>query len=179
MSGSTRAADRDDAAAAAAGRSRRSTSLLSRAGLVAVVLRRPPLRSAPTPALVAGGGLIVATAAIHLHLWLTGYRYVPTLGALFMAQAVTGFVLGAALAVDRRPVLAVAGAGYMASSAIGLVLSDTVGFVGVHDTFSSPWATPAFVVELVGLVLLAAAVAVIVASPRLAGRRRPLRAASR
>ena len=150
-----------------AGRARPLAAVLDRPP-VAALLRRPPLRSPATAALAAGGALIVTTAAIHLHLWLSGYRFVPTLGDLFMAQAVTGFALGLALVVDRRPALAVAGAGYMAASAIGLILSDTVGFVGIHDTFSAPWATPALVVELAGLVLMAATVGAVMAA---AGRR--------
>lgn len=169
MSTPTRPAGRDGADPAAPGRAR--PGLLGRPA-VAALLRRPPLRSAATAPLVAGGALIAATAAIHLHLWLSGYRFVPTLGDLFMAQAVTGFVLGLALVADRRPVLAVVGAGYMAASAIGLILSDTVGFVGIHDTFSVPWATPALVVELVGLAVTAttAAVVMMAAAGRVRGR---------
>src|SRR5512133_175691 len=42
---------------------------------------------------VAGGGLLVATAAIHLDLYLTGYRSIPTIGWLFLLQVISGFAL--------------------------------------------------------------------------------------
>jgi hypothetical protein len=107
--------------------------------------------------LFAGAGLIVATSAIHLHLWLAGYRHVPKLDVLFLAQAITGFLLGPAIAAGRHVGLLLGGAAYMASSAGGLVLSATVGFVGIHDGLDVPWATPSLVVELVGFILLSAA----------------------
>lgn len=125
--------------------------------VVSTLAARPPLRSAATPLLAAGAGLIITTAAIHLHLYLVGYRHVPTLGVLFMIQAVAGFALGAALLAGRHLVTAAAGAGYMAASAAGLILSATVGFVGVHDSLGVPWATTSLVVELIGLVLLGVA----------------------
>ena len=42
-----------------------------------------------------GGGLLVATGAIHLDLYLTGYRTIPTIGWLFLLQVITAFGLGA------------------------------------------------------------------------------------
>lgn len=132
-------------------------SRLDRAALTAVLAGRPPLRSATTGAFLAGAALIVATAAIHLHLYLTGYRSIPTLGVLFILQAISGFVIGAALLVGRHLLSAAIGAGFMLSSAVGLILSATVGFVGVHDNFATPWATPAVAVELAGFVVLSAA----------------------
>lgn len=109
---------------------------------------------------LAGAALIVTTAAIHLHLWLSGYRHVPTLGVLFLVQAVTGFALGPVIAIGRYLLLLLAGAGFMASSVVGLLLSATAGFVGIHDDLSTPWATPSLIVELAGLVLFAVAVAI-------------------
>jgi hypothetical protein len=41
----------------------------------------------------------------------------------------------------------------MAASIGGLVLSATVGFLGLHDALSVPWATPSLVVESVGFAL--------------------------
>jgi hypothetical protein len=107
-----------------------------------------------TTAIVAGAGLVVATAVIHLHLWLTGYRHVPRLGPLFLAQAVAGLVLAPILAVGRQLGLVIGAAIYMAASALGLILSATVGFLGIHDGLGAPWATPALAVELAGFVLL-------------------------
>ena len=104
--------------------------------------------------------MIVATAAIHLHLWLSGYRHVPRLDVLFLAQAVGGFLLGPIVAIGRQVALMIAGAIFMAASAGGLILSATVGFVGIHDGLDVPWATPSLVVELVGFVLFSAASAV-------------------
>src|SRR6478672_10033479 len=52
---------------------------------------------------VAGSGLLIATAAIHLDLYLTGYRTIPTIGWLFLLQVIAAFGLGlAVLAIPRR-----------------------------------------------------------------------------
>ena len=52
---------------------------------------------------VAGSGLLIATAAIHLDLYLTGYRTIPTIGWLFLLQVIAAFALGlAVLAVPGR-----------------------------------------------------------------------------
>src|ERR1700693_2191379 len=52
---------------------------------------------------VAGSGLLIATAAIHLDLSLTGYRTIPTIGWLFLLQVIAAFGLGlAVLAIPSR-----------------------------------------------------------------------------
>jgi hypothetical protein len=38
-----------------------------------------------TLAILVGAALVACTAAIHLHLWLAGYRHVPRIGPLFLA----------------------------------------------------------------------------------------------
>ena len=56
---------------------------------------------------VAGSGLLIATAAIHLDLYLTGYRTIPTIGWLFLLQVIAAFGLGlAVLAIPSRLVTA-------------------------------------------------------------------------
>lgn len=44
-----------------------------------------------------GGVLLMATAGDHLDLWLTGYRYIPTIGWMFAFQFLAAFGLGLAL----------------------------------------------------------------------------------
>jgi hypothetical protein len=115
------------------------------------------LRFVTTAAIVAGAALMVTTATIHVHLWLAGYRHVPRIGPLFMAQAVTGFVAAPLVVWSRQTLVVLGAAGFMAASVVGLLLSATVGFLGIHDDLSVPWATPSLVVELAGFVLLAGA----------------------
>jgi hypothetical protein len=45
---------------------------------------------------LAGAGLLAATGAIHLDLYLTGYRSIPVIGWLFLLQAITVFGLAVA-----------------------------------------------------------------------------------
>ncbi|HEY1627765.1 MAG TPA: hypothetical protein VGG16_28645 [Streptosporangiaceae bacterium] len=47
----------------------------------------------------AGAALLVATGGIHLDLYLTGYRTIPTIGWLFLLQVVAAFALALALAL--------------------------------------------------------------------------------
>src|SRR5713226_4079949 len=75
--------------------------------------------------MVTGGALVVISSGLHFHLWETTYRHVPTIGMLFLLQALTGLLLGLALVGRRRDVLATAGAGFMASSIGGLLLATT------------------------------------------------------
>ena len=56
---------------------------------------------------VAGASLLIATGAIHLDLYLTGYRTIPTIGWLFLLQVIAAFALGlAVLATAGQPLTA-------------------------------------------------------------------------
>jgi hypothetical protein len=108
-------------------------------------------------AAVAGGGLVIASGAIHLHLWAAGYRHVPTIGTLFLLQGVAGVVLGALIALSRRLVPISAGAAFLAATIGGLLLSATVGVFGFHDHLDAPLAGTSLVVEAAGVAVLALA----------------------
>lgn len=114
-----------------------------------------------TGLVLAGSALVVATASIHLHLWLAGYRHVPRLGVAFLAQAITGLVAGPLLALTRHLLFVAGGALYMAASAVALLLSDTVGFLGIHDSLAVPWAGWSLGVEIAGFALFSGAAALL------------------
>ena len=125
--------------------------LHSSIGIVATVL------------LLAGAALMVFSALIHLHLWMHGYRQIPTtgplflhtLGPLFMAQAVTGIVLALVLAVFRRVWAAVLSFGFVAFTMVGFLISVGGGLFGFQDSWSAPFAHEAFFVELAALITIA------------------------
>ena len=107
-------------------------------------------------AMAIGATTVGASGAIHLHLWITGYRHVPRIGPLFLAQSVSAFVVAPVIILSRRTFAVLAGAGFQAASVVGLLLSATVGFLGIHDSLTVPWASTSIVLELIGFVLLSA-----------------------
>ena len=129
------------------------------------------LRLATPPGLIAtvlclaGAVLLVVSAVIHLHLWSTGYRHIPTIGPLFLLQGIAGIALALVVAATRRGWAALIGAGFAASTIGGLVLSVEVGLFGFKDSLSAPDATLSLVVESAAFLVLVAAV--------LVGARRP------
>ena len=88
---------------------------------------------------VTGSGLLIATAAIHLDLYLTGYRTIPTIGWLFLLQVIAAFGLGlAVLAIPGRRVTlsrlaAAAGAGFALATLGGYLLSAWTGLFGFKE----------------------------------------------
>ncbi len=74
---------------------------------------------------VAGAGLLFGTAAIHLDLYLTGYRTIPTIGWLFLLQVIAGFLVGALLLVTpgSRGVAGGRGVASRLAAAAGAVLA--------------------------------------------------------
>ena len=100
-------------------------------------MNREPRPVAGWPRLVlrvAGGGLLIAAAAIHLDLYLTGFKNIPTIGWLFLFQVITGFVLGVAVLVYGSRLAAAAGAGFALATLGGYLLSLWVGLFGFKET---------------------------------------------
>jgi hypothetical protein len=101
--------------------------------------------------LLVGGALAAAgTAVIHLHLWLDGYRSIPKIGPLFMANVVIGFALALTAILWRRWPVAVAGALFLAATAGGLLFSASHGLFGFRESLGAPWAGASLVVEIAG-----------------------------
>jgi predicted lipoprotein with Yx(FWY)xxD motif len=82
---------------------------------------------------VAGAGLLVATGAIHLDLYLTGYRTIPTIGWLFLLQVIAAFGLAVAVLLTGSRLAAAAGAGFALATLAGYLLSIWVGLFGFTE----------------------------------------------
>jgi predicted lipoprotein with Yx(FWY)xxD motif len=82
---------------------------------------------------VAGAGLLAATGGIHLDLYLTGYRSIPTIGWLFLLQVIAAFALAVAVLVSGSRLAAAAGAGFALSTLGGYLLSVWIGLFGFKE----------------------------------------------
>jgi predicted lipoprotein with Yx(FWY)xxD motif len=82
---------------------------------------------------VIGAGLLFATGAIHLDLYLTGYRTIPTISWLFLLQVITAFGLGAILLVWSSRLVAAAGAVFAVTTLGGYLLSLRVSLFGFRE----------------------------------------------
>jgi predicted lipoprotein with Yx(FWY)xxD motif len=104
---------------------------------------------------VAGAGLLVATGAIHLDLYLTGYRTIPTIGLLFLLQVIAAFVLAAVVGLLGSRLGAVAGALFALSTLGGYLLSIWLGLFGFREVRTTAGIV-AGVIEIVAFAVLSA-----------------------
>jgi predicted lipoprotein with Yx(FWY)xxD motif len=117
------------------------------------------------PLRVTGAGLLIATAAEHLDLYLTGFRTIPVIGWLFLLQVIVAF--GLALAVLAAPLLgswlpaavAAAGAVFAIATLGASLLSLWVGLFGFLDVRTTAGIV-AGIIEIVAFGVLALLVVV-------------------
>jgi len=103
---------------------------------------------------IAGTGLLWATAAMHLDLYLTGYRTIPTIGWLFLLQVVAGFVLGGLVLVWRSRLVAGAGALFALGTLGGYLLTVQFGLFGFREVRTTAGIV-AGIIEVAAFVVLA------------------------
>ena len=82
---------------------------------------------------VAGAVLLAVSASIHLDLYLTGYRSIPTIGWLFLLQFIVGFGLAAAALVTRSWLAAAASAVFALSTLSAYLLAVWIGLFGFKE----------------------------------------------
>ena len=117
--------------------------------------RQDPASNWPWLALrVIGAGLLFATGAIHLDLYLTGYRTIPTIGWLFLLQVITAFGLGAVILVSNSRLAAAAGAGFAVATLGGYLLSLRMSLFGFREVRTTA-GIAAGVIEIATFAVLA------------------------
>ena len=107
---------------------------------------------------IVGAALLVASGAIHLDLYVTGYRTIPTIGPLFLLQVIAAFALAVAILVTGSWLAAAAGAAFAISTLGGYLLSLWVGLFGFTEvrTTAGIWAGIIDVAAFATLTLAAA-----------------------
>jgi hypothetical protein len=136
---------------------------------LSMLSRRPadltsvPLRAVVTIMIAGGAVCTVVSGVIHLYLWgkQYGYRDVPTIGPLFLAQGIVAILVGLLVVVTRRVAVLLVAAGLLVASVIALVLAVEVGLFGFRDSWLVPYAWTSFYEEIAGGVLLLAAAGVL------------------
>ena len=103
---------------------------------------------------VTGAGLLIATAAIHLDLYLTGYRTIPTIGPLFLFQIIAGFALGGLVLVTGSRLVAALGAGFALSTLGGYLLTVQFGLFGFREVRTTAGIV-AGIIEVLAFAVLA------------------------
>lgn len=125
-------------------------------------LARLYTRSVPLDLIIGrlvGAGLLIWMTWIHWHLWSTGYKHLPTVGNLFLLNAVGGVLMAlAVIAVPSRwlSLTAAAGALMAGGTLAGLAISINVGLFGFTDYLNAPFAHLSVWVESAAIVVLAA-----------------------
>jgi len=114
---------------------------------------------------------------IHLHLWLEGYRHIPTNGPLFLLDAVAGFILAAVVLAWPRPLAGLLAACYTAATLGALLISLGVGLFGFRESISASYVTESLTIETITVLALITWTVLVTATPR--APRRPRLAARR
>ena len=114
---------------------------------------------------VAGAALLAATGGIHLDLYLTGYRSVPTIGWLFLLQVIAAFALALAVLVSGSRLAAAAGAGFALATLGGYLLSVWIGLFGFKEVRTTAGIV-AGVVEVAAFAALAVLALIPAAAPQ-------------
>jgi hypothetical protein len=104
---------------------------------------------------------ILVTGAVHLELWLWhGYRGIPTVGTLFLLNAISAAVIAVGLLWRGGRLLELAGLGYAATTLAAFFISVYHGLFGFVDTIHGTPQAVAGIAEASAVVLLAAALVV-------------------
>jgi predicted lipoprotein with Yx(FWY)xxD motif len=100
---------------------------------VTVVGRHRRYGARGLPLRIAGALLLSVSAGIHLDLYLTGYRTIPTIGWLFLLQFIGGFTLAVAVLVTHSRLAVSASAAFALSTLSAYLLAVWIGLFGFKE----------------------------------------------
>ena len=107
---------------------------------------------------VLAAACVSAVGAVHLYLYEDGFSAVPTIGRLFLANAIAAACIALVLLVDRRRwIWSALAAAYCIATLGSFLWSVQFGLFGYQETLRGAWQERAAVIEIAGAVLSMAA----------------------
>ena len=104
---------------------------------------------------IAGAAFLIASGAIHLDLYLTGYNSIPTIGPLFLLQIISAYLLAIAIPVTGQRLAYAAGAAFAIGTLGGYLLSLKVGLFGFTEVRTTSGIV-AGIIDVAAFAVLAA-----------------------
>jgi predicted lipoprotein with Yx(FWY)xxD motif len=104
---------------------------------------------------LVGAALLVAAGAMHLDLYVTGFKNIPTIGVLFLLQVIAAFGLALIVAVTGSRLFAAAGALFALATLGGYLLSIWAGLFGYTEVSTTAGIVTG-VIEVAAFAVLAA-----------------------
>ncbi len=104
---------------------------------------------------IAAAVFVLVGGLVHLQLWRSGYRTVPYIGPLFIANVAVSAVLALVVVVRHIRVVTIAGIAFSVASLAALVMSRTVGVFGFTEPAWTDQAIRASTAEIGAIVAFA------------------------
>jgi hypothetical protein len=104
---------------------------------------------------LAAIALLGAVAWIHVHLWQTGYKHIPTVGPLFLAGALAASIVAATLLVRPSRLQGVLALAIDAGTLAALIGSINFGLFGFTETLNAPFVKESILIETLAALALA------------------------
>lgn len=104
---------------------------------------------------IAAAAFVLIGGLVHLQLWRTGYREIPRIGSLFIANVAVSAVLALVVLVRSNRAVTFAGILFALGSLGALVMSRTVGILGFTEREWTDQALRATTAELGAIVAFA------------------------
>lgn len=101
---------------------------------------------------VLAAAAVLVSAAVHLKLWLDGFRDISVIGPAFLLNAVGGLVIAVLLVTWWHWIPLVLALGFGLSTLGAYLISATMGLFGVHEVWTGVWVITAEVSEVVAIV---------------------------
>lgn len=105
---------------------------------------------------LVGAALLVAQGVVHVQRWLGGYRGIPTIGTLFLVNAVLAVLVALVLVLRGGLGAALAGVVLSFATLAGFAFSRLDQIFGFSETVWDTPANVAVVVEVAAVVVLLA-----------------------
>jgi hypothetical protein len=104
---------------------------------------------------LAAIALLSTVAWIHLHLWQSGYRHIPTIGPLFLAAVVAAAGVAAVLLARPSRVLGLLALAVDAGMLAALIGSINLGLFGFTESLNAPFVVESIAIETLAALTLA------------------------
>lgn len=108
---------------------------------------------------VLAAAAVLVSAAMHLYLWIDGYRDIEVIGPAFMLNAVGGAVIAVLVLVWKHWLPALLTLGFGMSTLGAFIVSTTVGLFGVQEQWQGWQVWTAAISEAAAILLGAALLA--------------------